>query len=143
MDVNQVFGGDAMKAADLNGQEFTLTIVSVEEKKFDKGGNKLAIRFAGAKKSFICNKTNSKRIAMLYGSETGHWPGKTIVLYPEMVDYQGEPVWAIRVKPPASFAAQPQRPAPIRPTPMPAPIVDVDPMPDQTMGDIGRDEIPF
>src|ERR1700722_8109975 len=63
-DINEVFGGETLKAADLQGREFTLAIASVQAKQFDKG-NKLVIKFVGAKKALIANRTNGKRIAML------------------------------------------------------------------------------
>jgi len=111
MDVNSVFGGDSLKAADLQGREFTLTIASVEPKKFDNG-TKLVIRFAGAKKCLVSNKTNAKRIAFMHGTETDLWIGKSITLYAEFVEYQGQTMQAIRVKPPQpQQAAVPARPA--------------------------------
>lgn len=114
MDVNSVFGGDSLKAADLQGKEPTVTIESVEEKKFDNG-NKLVVRFRGTKKCLVCNKTNAKRIAFMHGNETDQWVGKTITLYVDFVEFQGETVQAIRVKPPQpqpQQTAAPARPAP-------------------------------
>ena len=133
MDVNSVFGGDSLKAADLQGREFTLTIASVEPKKFDNG-TKLVIRFAGAKKCLVANKTNAKRIAFMHGTETDLWIGKSITLYADFVEYQGQTVQAIRVKPPAPVAAAPApRAAPAVPVPQDAPDFD---------DDVG-DQVPF
>ncbi len=137
-DVNEVFGGETLKAADLQGREFTLAIAGVEAKNFDKG-NKLVIKFVGAKKVLIANRTNSKRIAMLYGNNTDLWVGQRVTLYAEMVDFKGEPTWAIRVKQPPSAQPMPAQHQPA-PTPKPA-YVDPDPMPplDRDM----NDQIPF
>ena len=76
-DINEVFGGETLKAADLQGREFTLAIATVQAKEFDKG-NKLVIKFVGAKKALIANRTNSKRIAMLYGNNTDLWVGRQV-----------------------------------------------------------------
>jgi hypothetical protein len=137
VDINEVFGGETLKAADLQGKEFTLTIQTVQAKDFDKG-SKLVIRFVGAKKVLISNRTNAKRIAMLYGSNTDTWVGRQVTLYSEMVDFKGEPTWAIRVKQPPGYATLPmpavQQPAPAAaPILPPAPDFD-DPMPDMTSG---------
>ena len=77
MDVNSVFGGDSLKAADLQGQEVPVVIASVEMKKFDNG-NKLVLRFQGKQKCLICNKTNAKRIASIHGSDTNSWVNRQI-----------------------------------------------------------------
>lgn len=97
MDISSVFSGDTLKAEDLQGREPTVTIASVEMKTFDNG-NKLLIKFDGAKKALIANKTNSKRIGMMYGNNTDNWLGKPITLYVDIVDFQGEPTEAIRVR---------------------------------------------
>jgi hypothetical protein len=105
MKVSQVFSGDYLKAADLNGHEPTVVIASVEEIQFDDG-NKLLISFHGKKKSLVANKTNSNRIALMHGDDTDNWIGKEIVLYTDIVDFQGKPTEAIRVRPPKRQAPQ-------------------------------------
>lgn len=97
MDIGQVFGGDSLKAADLNGSEPTVVIQNVEMKKFDNG-NKLVISFRGKKKSLVCNKTNANRIAYAYGTNTENWIGQEITLFTDLVDFQGNTVEAIRVR---------------------------------------------
>jgi hypothetical protein len=141
-DVNEVFGGETLKAADLQGREFTLAIASTQAKEFDKGA-KLVIKFVGAKKALIANRTNAKRIAMLYGNNTDFWVGKQVTLYAEMVDFKGEPTWAIRMKAPPNYqpmsagASSPQQ----QQSPTPQHYVDPDPMPplDRDM----NDKVPF
>lgn len=100
MEISTVFGGDALKAADLQGTEPTVTIEGVTMKDFDDG-NKLIISFVGKSKSLVCNKTNANRIAHAHGTNTDNWVGKQIVLYTDLVDFQGRTVEAIRVRPPA------------------------------------------
>jgi hypothetical protein len=97
MDISTVFGGDSLKAADLQGNEPTVVISHVQAKEFDDG-NKLVVSFEGKKKSLVCNKTNANRIAFMYGTETNGWIGKKITLYEEMVDFQGKLTPAIRVR---------------------------------------------
>lgn len=97
MDISTVFGGDSLKAADLQGGEPTVVISGVQAKDFDDG-NKLVISFEGKKKALVCNKTNANRIAFMYGTETNAWIGKPITLYEEMVDFQGKLTPAIRVR---------------------------------------------
>lgn len=107
MELSQVFTGSTLKAADLQGREPTVTIATVEAKKFNDG-NKLVITFVGKEKAFVCNKTNANRIAYTHGTNTDNWVGKQIQLYTDLVDFQGQTVEAIRVRPPqrqASVAA--------------------------------------
>ena len=136
--LNTVFGGDALKADDLNGREWPLTIQSVDVKQFNDGTRKIVLQFAGADKSLICNKTNANRIAVMHGDDTDYWVGKQITLFSDMVDFQGRLVPAIRVKtqPPAQ-----QSQAPIDsdlPDPG-APNAGSSPDWDQTVGD----DVPF
>jgi hypothetical protein len=39
------------------------------------------ISFVGKEKKFVCNKTNAKTIAALYGNHVEKWVGKKIALY--------------------------------------------------------------
>lgn len=97
MDVNQVFSGDSLKAADLQGREIPVIISNVAMKKFDNG-NKLVLHFEGKKKTLVCNKTNAKRISSMYGANTDLWVGNEITLFTDQVEFQGDLVDAIRVK---------------------------------------------
>ncbi len=103
MKVSDVFDSKYLSAADLGGyeggKEYTLAIASVEKGEFDNG-NKFIIAFQNAKKALVANKTNTQRIAKLYGDETDAWVGKEITLYVDMADFQGRAVEAIRVRPP-------------------------------------------
>ena len=124
MEIGSVFGGDSLKAADLQGHEPIVVIASVEMKKFDNG-NKLVLSFQGKKKTLVVNKTNAGRIAYAHGTNTDNWIGKEIQLYTDLVDFQGKPVEAIRVRP------APKRQAPVQR--QPDPIEEM----------IGPDEAPF
>lgn len=104
MEISTVFGGDSLKAADLQGTEPTVTIASVQKKEFDDG-DKLVISFVGRTKTLVCNKTNANRIAHVHGTNTDGWIGKEITLFTDLVDFQGRTVEAIRIRPPAKKAA--------------------------------------
>jgi hypothetical protein len=127
MELSTVFGGDTLKAADLQGHEPTVTIATIEMKKFDNG-NKLVITFEGKKKALVCNKTNANRIAHAYGTNTDNWIGKDLTLFTDLVDFQGKAVEAIRVRAKKVVHQQPQT-APQRMAPVP--------------DDMGAEEIPF
>jgi hypothetical protein len=126
MKVSDVFASqETLRAADLGDKEWTLAIASVESKNFDDG-TKLVIGFQNAKKKLVANKTNSGRIAKLYGDETDGWVGKEVILRAEMVDFKGESVMAIRVQPPKNRTAQqPVQPRPAAP-PAQQRVQDVD-----------------
>lgn len=95
--IDEVYAGKSLKALDLEGNDVTLTIRSADAKDFDDGA-KITIEFAETEKTFICNKTNATRIASLHGKDYSTWHGKQITLYPDMVDFKGEQVEAIRVR---------------------------------------------
>lgn len=90
----------------LEGEEIkdsilTLTIQDIksEELKTHKGNKetKEVLYFLETHKGFVLNKTNAKRIAVLYGSMTADWEGKQITLYTEPVQAFGELHNALRV----------------------------------------------
>ena len=106
--IDDVFSGVFLKAADLKGAEPTVTIESAVEWEKD-GSKKIDIGFVGKEKHLLANKTNCGRIAFMFGKETDGWIGKKIQLYTDLVDYQGKTVEAIRVRP--VKAAEPARKA--------------------------------
>lgn len=102
--IDDVFGGDTLKASDIKGRDPTVVIEDVKVEAFkDRDGTakrKLRITFRGAKKELICNVTNAKRIAHLHGDDFTLWRGKAIQLRSEMVDFGGQVTDGIRVYPP-------------------------------------------
>ena len=62
---------------------------------------KVILSFTSGAKSLIVNKTNARSIAKALGPETNNWRGKSIVLVPSQVDFRGDIVDAIRVRPAA------------------------------------------
>ena len=105
--INDVFGSnETLKAADLQGREYPLTIASASPRNFDDGA-KIVLEFQGADKKLICNWTNAQTIAEMFGDEIEGWVGQKVVLYPTKVPFQGKMVDAIRVKSPTVEAQAP------------------------------------
>jgi hypothetical protein len=95
--VDDVFGGDALKASDLKGRDISLVIAGVEVMRY-ADGSKLKVTFQRTQKYLPANKTNSNRLKMMFGPETDKWIGKRVTLYPDMVPFQGKDVAAVRVR---------------------------------------------
>lgn len=49
-------------------------------------------------RGLVLNKTNSRQIAALYGSETKTWKGKKITLYRSETSFQNKTVNCVRVR---------------------------------------------
>ena len=116
-------------ACHLDGKDVTLTIKKVEggvitgaKGKKDK---KPILHFERTDKRLGLNKTNGKVIAQLYGTEVNEWVGKRVTLFATTTDYGGETVECIRVRNrvPAEQRGKSSSsdPAPLEPTPEPAP----------------------
>ena len=108
MNMDQLFPSKFFRCVDLNGKLRRVTIIAI--KREDIGGEqKVLISFADESKMLICNKTNARSISKALGStETRNWIGKDIILVPTEVDFRGEMVDAIRVRP-APSESRPQQ----------------------------------
>jgi len=111
---------NSLKAADLEGSEWEVTIASYVVKEFDqqdeKTGEQYKVKkpifsFHETEKTLVCNKTNRDAIAYAYGDEMDDWIGKVIHLYPTMVPFGAKKVEAIRVRA-VKAAAKPTRKLP-------------------------------
>jgi len=102
MDIDQAFPTKFVSAADLRGREVEKAIknVAFENIGMNSTEQKPVVYFDDTQKGLVLNKTNAFRIKGLYGSETGAWIGKKIILYPSETDFQGKTVPCIRVKGP-------------------------------------------
>lgn len=49
-------------------------------------------------KPLVLNKTNFLMIAAACGKNTDTWPGKQVILYPDLVPFKGAVTEAVRVK---------------------------------------------
>jgi hypothetical protein len=102
MNIDQCYPSKYIKAADLpDGKDMTLTIarITVEELGDDEKESKPIVYFERAQKGLVCNKTNARTISKLYGAETDNWIGKRITLGVSWVDFAGDQVLALRVRP--------------------------------------------
>lgn len=94
-----------LKHTDLpEGEDMIVTIQSFEKENLGKPGGKQemkwVIAFRELEKRLGLNSTNGKTICKLYGDEMDDWIGKKIILYTkDDVEFQGELVSAIRVRP--------------------------------------------
>lgn len=113
MKLSEAFPSNFLKADDLQGKSVTVTISDVQLEDIGKGHemqSKVVLSFKGKEKKFVCNKTNAKTIAKLHGDDTDDWIGKSIIIEPREVEFQGDMVWAIRVslKKPAGATKAPE-----------------------------------
>jgi len=132
MNINDAFPSNYLKASDLGEGQPVVTIDRVEVEPVGRTKEmKPVVYFAGKQKGIVLNKTNSKKIAEIAGSnDTDDWHGVQVKLYATEVDFQGETVEAIRVKAPKQA-----QPATAR-RPVPQPVPDLN----DTITD---DDIPF
>jgi hypothetical protein len=98
--INDLYPSNYLKAADLSGEEWNLTIANMEmsQPMGDKQEVKPVLYFRGADKGMVLNKTNATKIAEAYGDNTEDWVGKPVVLYEDTVTMQGQRVKALRVR---------------------------------------------
>jgi hypothetical protein len=99
MDIDQLYPSRFLRSADLGGRPMRVSIEGL--KREDIGGeSKVVLSFTNGTKALILNKTNAKAIAKALGTkETAAWRGKAIVLVSAQVDFRGDIVDAIRVRP--------------------------------------------
>jgi hypothetical protein len=108
MNINSAFPSKYLKAADVETNVLvTISRVDIETVGQFDDETKPIVYFNEFDRGLVLNKTNSRTIASLYGSETNGWVGRKILLYSTMVDFQGKQVEAIRVKRPAQTAGSP------------------------------------
>ena len=108
-DYRKLYDGDFLGAWDLKtddgrAQTFVLTIEHVDAGELQAPGKNVkrhapVIRFKGAKKRLVLNKTNGATIAALYGTDTRAWVGKRIAIYPTTTKFGRKTVDCIRVRP--------------------------------------------
>lgn len=143
MNVNDIYSGKTLKAADLKGSQPTVTIARIEMEKLGDD-TKPVLYFHGKEKGVALNKTNATNIAAAYGPEMDNWINQRVILFAAWVDYQGKSVEAIRIRPaPSQQAQQPQyQPAPAPVQAQVQPQFDNPPPPAQAPAFPG-DDIPF
>jgi len=117
MNINEIYGGDWLRAADLQGRwPAAVTIagwemVEFEDDRTGKMKKQVALSFVGRDKRLGLNKTNANRIADSHGPEVENWAGKSITLIVERVEAFGKLTDAIRVQIGQPGSARPQEQA--------------------------------
>jgi len=132
--INAVFPSKWLKAAELNGRSYRMTITSFVVEDIGDGEHKPVVYFKGAQKGLMLNKTNAFEIAAAYGEETDAWIGREIEVFPSTTMYQGRSTPCIRVRPVLTAAVgvpgDARKPAPEIPGPLSA-------------DDYGGSDVPF
>src|SRR5262249_38992954 len=110
---NEVFPSKYFEAADLKGQGAGPIIPRGNDQPVGQQKQmKMVIYFRGHEKGLVCNKTNCSRIIQIAGSAmTEEWVGVQIKLYSTEVEFQGQVMDGIRIRPPKASKTNPLRPA--------------------------------
>ncbi len=128
MRISEAYPSKYLKAADLAGQDRTVTIRACVQEELGQGSEmevKPVLYFDGGQKGLVLNKTNATAIAEDYGDDTEAWTSRDIVLFVQKVTFQGKLMPAIRVRTQATPQPVVQRaPAPPAPEPDAAPLND-------------------
>lgn len=101
MNVHDLFPSRFLKAHDLGGKSYTLTIREVTLEQVGHGAeaeHKPALAFEKASKLMLLNRTNAMIIASLYGPETSEWVGKAVTVHSARIKAFGAWHDALRVK---------------------------------------------
>lgn len=99
MNISEAFPGKYMKASDLQGREFNVTIDNcVMERVVENEPEKVILYFSGSEKGMVCNKTNALELASAYGDDTDYWRGKPAVLHSVKVSFNGKMVDGLRLR---------------------------------------------
>jgi hypothetical protein len=98
MHINEMYPSRFLKSTDLSGRPMRVTIAGVTREDIN-GEQKNVMSFANGTKKLILNKTNGRAVARILGNESRAWTGHDILLVPTQVDFKGDLVDSIRVKP--------------------------------------------
>jgi len=101
--VDLLYPSKYVKAADLRKRDVVVVIESIEPRhelvsQGNKRERKPVFNLKDKDKQFVCNKTNAKTIAKIYGPNPRDWIGKAITLYPTTVQAGGEEHECIRIR---------------------------------------------
>ena len=111
MNKSEAFPSKYLKATELDGEDITATINSVEWEQIGQDKTeKPVLYFRGKTKPMILNATNWDLIVKATGeSDSDEWEGKKITLYRTEVPFKKEMVDAIRVRA-ESKSKRPEKP---------------------------------
>jgi len=96
-----MFPSKFLAAADLEDQDKTYTIATVEQEivgQGDEAEQKWVVYFQETTKGMVLNKTNGLAISGALGDDTDAWIGHQVVLFPTEVSFGSKMVEAIRVR---------------------------------------------
>ncbi len=129
MRISEAYPSKYLKAADLDGQDRTVSIRACVQEELGQGSEmevKPVLYFDGGQKGLVLNKTNAQAIVEDYGDDTEAWTGREIVLFIQKVTYQGKLTPAIRVRVQKTAPQPVVQSAPAMPAPEPdaAPLND-------------------
>jgi hypothetical protein len=97
-DYDEMFPSKYMKATDLDGKEFRVTISGLRsEKVVDTEPEKWILYFQGSDRGMVLNQTNGATLMTAYGKNTDGWINQAVILYAEMTSYQNK--MGLRVRP--------------------------------------------
>jgi hypothetical protein len=104
--ISEAFPSKYLKASDLAGKEPVVTIADVLFEEVGKEREKkLVVYFQKRQKGMILNKGNSEKLAHKFGDDTADWHGQDVQLYTEMVNFNGQRMEGLRLRPVAAASA--------------------------------------
>ncbi len=110
--IHDNYGTQFLSAADLKGKEWNGLIEETHDEVFTDDGaerTKTVVTFRNFPKPLVLNKTNALSIAkILDEDDTDDWIGGRVIVHPDLVQFGGKIVDAVRIKAPAPEA----KPAP-------------------------------
>ena len=112
MKISAAFPSNYIKAGDLDGKPWPMTIRTCVMEELGQGNDKEqkpVVYFTKGTKGLVLNKTNANVIVESYGDDTGGWEGKAVEVFPTQVEFKGKLVDGIRlrIQPVAQPQAQP------------------------------------
>src|SRR4029077_6678042 len=118
-DFRTLFDRDYIGAFDVQGRDVTVKITKVIGGELTAVGGRKSkkpiLYFEGKERGMICNKTNAKTVAAMFGNFTESWVGKRITLFVTQTrdPSTGGDIDCIRIRPtaPAAKGASQDEPA--------------------------------
>lgn len=114
INVNDILASKWLAITDLPTEGIDLQILNVtREQVGEELEDKLAIHLNAGYKPMLCNRTNMRILASLYGPQTAGWISKTVNVYNDpTVSYAGRMTGGVRIRPTAQRqpTSQPQAP---------------------------------
>lgn len=158
MDVSQFLGGSLFSQTDLGANPWQLmTITNVDQQMVGQGQTaeqKICLHFSESAKPLGLNRTNLRRVAELFGTQSTAWIGQQLLVYRSTTSFQGKAMLCVRLcgaqqAPPDpicdqqgnAVGYQPAAPA-AAPAPSPAPAAPA-PATQQPVAAPGTDDSPF